>query len=534
MIHNHSLHLLVASLTISACVDLPLFSVVTAEYQGCDQYAVVWEEHSPNGEVERRQEFLCTEVVAAPSQYPEGVVDACMYRGLTAPSGCGATADGSIDALADVQVDAVADGDTATTDETAVPDNGPEDVPASETSLEDADAATIGDDSTTADMADDTEEEVDACAADETCGDGLDNDCDGATDEECLCNFQNNSDGVCAGQVSGIDGSCPVPAGFEASESLCDDIDNDCDGETDEGCPCGLLGVACPTGFQCDEATAAATYWPAFCVSSDGAEVFVPGGTFWRGCTLGNEDYCADDEVPAHITIMSAYRIDRLEVTAADYKACVSANWPGCTEPTAVGGTYGTYAPAPKQTHPINYVSWGNAAAYCEFAGRRLCTEAEWEMAAGGSCSVIGEEVGNCADNDLVLPWGGGYSCDYAIILESGSSNNSGCGDGTTWPVGSKPAGASPYGALDMIGNVTEWTQDIYSATEAYEACATEGVCSDPVFTGAGTSHVIRGGHFGSGYPDDFYPPENQSKVSARASAESPDEMTGFRCCSDP
>jgi hypothetical protein len=78
--------------------------------------------------------------------------------------------------------------------------------------------------------------------ADESSCDGIDNDCDGAVDEGCDCDFNGSSQGVCAGSTVASDGSCTEPTDYEADESSCDSLDNDCDGVTDEGCPCDYDG----------------------------------------------------------------------------------------------------------------------------------------------------------------------------------------------------------------------------------------------------------------------------------------------------
>jgi len=87
-----------------------------------------------------------------------------------------------------------------------------------------------------------------------TCGDGLDNDCDGVTDEGCACDYQGNGNGVCATATRSADnGSCMEPSTYQGTETDCDDLDNDCDGVTDEGCPCDFNGDAdgvCGTAVQ--------------------------------------------------------------------------------------------------------------------------------------------------------------------------------------------------------------------------------------------------------------------------------------------
>jgi serine/threonine protein kinase/formylglycine-generating enzyme required for sulfatase activity len=135
-------------------------------------------------------------------------------------------------------------------------------------------------------------------------------------------------------------------------------------------------------------------------------------------------------------TLTGAFSIDRTEVTVRAYSECVAAG--GCTS-TRRGCNLGQPG---REEHPANCVNLVQAKGYCEWAGKRLPTGAEWEKAARGT-------------SGQPYPWGEQPpSCDLQVM------RGLGCGTRGTAPVGSLPAGASPYGALDMMGNVWEWTED--------------------------------------------------------------------------
>jgi formylglycine-generating enzyme required for sulfatase activity len=166
--------------------------------------------------------------------------------------------------------------------------------------------------------------------------------------------------------------------------------------------------------------------------------VAIPAGSF----TMGN-DAGGDDEKPAHPVDLPAFQIDRFEVTNAEFARFVQATgYQTDSERAGENKTWRTYAEG-RDNHPVVKVSWNDAAAYCQLAGKRLPTEAEWEKAARGTDSRL-------------YPWGNDW--DPARL------NGRDGGRRDTAPVGSFPAGAGPYGTLDMAGNVWEWTADWYKA----------------------------------------------------------------------
>ena len=164
--------------------------------------------------------------------------------------------------------------------------------------------------------------------------------------------------------------------------------------------------------------------------------ISIPAGEFLMGNDAGG-----DDEKPAHRLFVDSFEIDQFEVTNEQFQAFVDETaYVTGAELTGEGQTWRDYAQG-KPKHPVVAVSWNDAAAYCEWQGKRLPTEAEWEKAARGT-------EGN------IYPWGNEWAPDKANAEESGYRG--------TLTVGSLPDGASPYGVMDMAGNVAEWTSDWY------------------------------------------------------------------------
>ncbi|GAB4472928.1 MAG: hypothetical protein Kow00124_11420 [Anaerolineae bacterium] len=204
----------------------------------------------------------------------------------------------------------------------------------------------------------------------------------------------------------------------------------------------------------------------------DGAEmVFVPAGVFIMGTDDPGRSAAAR---PAHEVRLSDYWIDRTEVTNAQYALCVEAG--GCPPPSQTR----YFASAAYADHPVTYVNYESAAAYCAWLTEEsglaagLPTEAQWEKAAAWDPA---------AGAAYRYPWGD--EAPNATLLNSLLGGLLG-----TQPVGSYPAGASPYGALDMGGNVWEWVADWYDA-DAYKA---EGPFIDPTGPETGSFRITRGG----------------------------------------
>lgn len=155
--------------------------------------------------------------------------------------------------------------------------------------------------------------------------------------------------------------------------------------------------------------------------------VFIPGGTFRMGRDNGDEY-----ERPAHEVTVRPFFMDRMEVTNLQYSQFIRATGHR-PPPHWQGGLY----PLGQDNLPVTHVSWNDANAYCQWAGKRLPTEAEWEFAARGT-------------DGRLYPWGNQWGPDVA--------NAGDAARGGTAPVGSYPKGESPFKVLDLVGNVWEWT----------------------------------------------------------------------------
>jgi formylglycine-generating enzyme required for sulfatase activity len=173
-------------------------------------------------------------------------------------------------------------------------------------------------------------------------------------------------------------------------------------------------------------------------------QMYVPAGDFLMGSDKAKDSQAQDNELPQHTVYLDAFWIDQTEVTNAQYARCVESGL--CTPPHSTGSyTHSSYYGDNQYAYyPVIYVDWNQANAYCAWAGRRLPSEAEWEKAARGA-------------DGRIYPWGntapGKDLLNYNMNI------------GDTSAVGSFPSGASPYGALDMAGNVWEWVNDWFSDT---------------------------------------------------------------------
>ena len=253
----------------------------------------------------------------------------------------------------------------------------------------------------------------------------------------------------------------------------------DCDGDGTTGVSDGMMVMR--SVVDLDE-------WPiagrATMVGPDGQTfVWVAGGTFVMGSDTG-----MDCERPAHTVTLDGFWIGMYEVTNDQYAAFLTqAWWPGVLEWCQVGAPEshiidegGFVARDGWNHHPIIDVTWDGAAAYCEYYGYSLPTEAQWEYAAAGPTSRR-------------FPWGDEWSRSYCLSFSPGH------GALTAYPVGGVPAGASWCGALDMAGNVWEWCADYYDHDYYGQSPAL-----NPAGPGQTEFRVLRGGSWACDDPDNF------------------------------
>jgi len=231
---------------------------------------------------------------------------------------------------------------------------------------------------------------------------------------------------------------------------------------------------------------------------------FVPAGEFSMGSPQGEGDA---DEHPQRRVDLDAFWVDKTEVTNAEYQRFMQAT--GRAAPR-YWGDEGFSRP----DQPVVGVDWEDAAAYAQWAGKRLPTAAEWEKAARGT-------------DGRRYPWGDAWDvkstrrCNFADRNTSDPWSDPDVDDGyaRTAPVGSYPLGACPYGCLDMAGNVWEWCADWHR--EDYYASAP---ARNPTGPASGSSRELRGGSwiFGEKYvrcADRYF-----KRPSLRSST------IGFRC----
>lgn len=262
--------------------------------------------------------------------------------------------------------------------------------------------------------------------------------------------------------------------------------------------------------------------------------VLVPAGEFLMGAT--EESGGLPDERPLRLIYLSAFWLDRYEVTNAAYQEFVQATGHQAPANSAPALTlWERNVPLPGiEPHPVVNVSWLDAVAFCRWANKRLPTEAEWEKAARGT-------------DGRIYPWGNEWTFEHSNSASYWARHTVQFADSTDWdafwvkgvgaaiskekglkgeiltlPVGSFPGGASPYGALDMAGNAAEWVQDWYNPNHYRTAPLT-----DPQGPERGAIKAMRGGS--------WLKPAISLRTTDRdwGTMDSRPSGTGFRCARD-
>lgn len=196
--------------------------------------------------------------------------------------------------------------------------------------------------------------------------------------------------------------------------------------------------------------------------------VFVPAGEFLMGSDPDIDPYFWGAETPRHPVFLNDFWIYRTEVANDMYAKCVAEQKCPLPQYTRSKTRLEYYGNPQFGDYPVVFVRWKDASTYCKWAGGRLPTEAEWEKAARG-------------EDGRLFAWGN----------EPPNSHLANYLSADTVAVGSYPAGASPYGAYDMSGNVREWVFDYYQATY-YQVSPYQ----NPLGPATGSRRVYRGGHY--------------------------------------
>ena len=228
----------------------------------------------------------------------------------------------------------------------------------------------------------------------------------------------------------------------------------------------------------------------------EGSMVSIPAGEF----TMGSQDGDVDER-PAHKVQVNAFSMDVYEVTVGQYAEFLRSG------EARAPLDWNTMNQSAYQKRPVSNVDWGDAAAYCKWAGKRLPTEAEWEKAARGM-------------DGRLYPWGNDPPTPlHANYGKTGSHNYEALA-----PVGSFEAGKSPYGVYDMAGNAWEWVSDWYD-TDYYKNSPPQ----NPEGLPTGGFKVIRGGAWNTSArtlrsADRYWDPPSFRSLY----------FPGFRCAKNP
>jgi formylglycine-generating enzyme required for sulfatase activity len=239
-------------------------------------------------------------------------------------------------------------------------------------------------------------------------------------------------------------------------------------------------GLTLPDGVAAESGVSGATSSACGLLrGGDTREVCFVTPSFTMGSDQPNLGPSFADHTPAHPVTLGSFALDAYEVSVSRFGACVQAG--GCTAVGAGAQCSASVAAAGAAGDtPALCVTWGQANAFCEWdGGRRLPTEAEWELAARGT-------------EQRTYPWGNTFACSLAIV---GGYPGGPCSTNTIpSAVDANAAGASPEQVYNLAGNVAEWVADWAGSYPA-------GPQTDPTGPVSGTTKVVRGGAFSSPLP---------------------------------
>jgi formylglycine-generating enzyme required for sulfatase activity len=289
---------------------------------------------------------------------------------------------------------------------------------------------------------------------------------DGVCNPDCQHDFDCNDDDVSEYNCEDTDGDGHNDYVFESCPQGDDYCSDDPNNWTLTGCDSCIdsdddgYGENCNRGPDCDDEDNL--------IYENCPMVFLPAGCFEMGDSFSIDIHTNDE--PVHSVCLSSFEIDIYETTNIQYAECVNASV--CSPPfdLASDTRLSYFGNSTYDDFPVINVSWNDANTFCNWAGKRLLTEAEWEYAARGGM------------NGKYYPWGDDYpSCD---IVNYGIT----CIEDTA-AVGSYEA--NNFGLCDMVGNVEEWVNDWYNAT--YYSDLPDPV-TNPTGPDNGDQRVLRGG----------------------------------------